>query len=136
MSTNTRNANTGSPRFHSDFLKIKLDGDRIPSEHEEQRAFIEVWRKAGLPPIFAIPNGGKRSATAAAKLKLEGVTKGVPDLYCPELALWIEFKRRKGGGLSKEQRQWRQHLEELGHRVIVPRGAHQAIEMVKEFYGE
>ena len=67
------------------------------------------------------------------RLKAEGVSKGVPDLFCPEWLLWIEFKRRKGGSASKDQKEWHEYLIGLGQTVIVPKGAHQAVDMVKEF---
>jgi hypothetical protein len=120
--------------FAADRLKVKSDADN-PSEHMEQRSFVEVWRKAGLPAIFAIPNGEARGVAAAGRLKAEGVSRGVPDLHCPEWALWIEFKRRKGGAVSREQRAWHEYLESIGHCVIVPRGAHEAVAMVHEVCG-
>ena len=138
MNTNTQNASTGSRAFRSDLfcverLKVEPGGERIPSEHEEQRAFVEVWRKAGLPRIFAIPNGEARGIRAATRLKAEGVSKGVPDLYCPEWRLWIEFKRRKGGSVSQDQKDWHEYLQECGDTVIIPKGAHQAVGMVIDF---
>lgn len=111
-------------------LKVPADGN--PTEHHEHRALVEAWRKCKLPPIFAIPNGGVRGATAAAKLKAEGVSRGVPDLYCPAWSLWIELKRRRGGSMSTEQKAWAEYLQGIGHCVIVPRGAREAVEMVVE----
>lgn len=136
--TDTPSANTGDQPYRFDLfcverLKVKLEGDRVPSEHEEQRAFIEVWRKAGFPRIFAIPNGEARGIRAASRLKLEGVSRGVPDLFCPEWLLWIEFKRRKGGSVSADQKAWHEYLAGIGQTVIVPKGAGQAVEMVTEF---
>jgi len=97
--------------------------DRIPTEHEEQREFV-AWFRKSFPDtrIFAIPNGGHRSKTTAAKLKLEGVTAGVPDLFVPAWSLWIEMKRQKGGRLSADQKDWIAYLESIGHVVIVGRG--------------
>jgi len=82
-----------------------------PSEHAEQVAFVQWW-EVNHPDIrmFAIPNGGFRHKATAQKLKLEGVRKGVPDLYVPKLKLWIEFKRQKGGSLSADQKDWRDYL--------------------------
>ena len=40
MNTNTPNVSTGNRAFRSDLLKVEPDGERIPSEHEEQRAFV------------------------------------------------------------------------------------------------
>jgi len=54
--------------------------------------------------IFAIPNGEKRHIATAIKLKEEGVTSGIPDLYIPAWKVWIEMKRSKGGKVSKDQK--------------------------------
>ena len=72
--------------------------------------------------IFAIPNGGYRGKTTAARLKAEGVVPGVPDLYIPAWRTWVEMKRQKGGSLSKDQRKVIAYLESCGDRVIVARG--------------
>ena len=60
------------------------------------------------PQLFhSIPNGGRRSPREAARLKLGGVLRGVPDTFLPlrseEYAgLYIELKNSKGR-LSEEQ---------------------------------
>ena len=48
-------------------------GKELPSEHEEQCAFVSAFRKA-YPSvrIIAIPNGGWRDIRTAARLKAEG----------------------------------------------------------------
>lgn len=107
-----------------------------PSEHAEQVTFVQWFRRQhpGVR-IFAIPNGGARSDVVGGKLKAEGVSKGVPDLYVPEWGLWIEMKRTKGGALSPEQKDWIAYLKGIGHTVIVGRGAEDAIANVKAFSG-
>lgn len=71
-----------------------------------------------LPPIsttawgrlFAVPNGGRRDVTTAAKLKAEGVVAGVADLILLKSnrdygALLIEMKTLKG--IQRDsQKQW------------------------------
>jgi hypothetical protein len=105
----------------------------MKTEHEEQREFVQWFRRTfgDTYRIFAIPNGGARSISVACRLKVEGVSKGVPDLFCPAMGLWIEMKRAKGGVLSKEQKEWMQHLEENDYRVIVAKGCDDAIMQVK-----
>ena len=97
--------------------------DRIPTEHEEQREFVSWFRKTypGVR-IFAIPNGGARTPSVAGRLKAEGVSKGVPDLYIPAWRVWVEMKRQKGGAVSPEQKDWHQYLESCGDCVIVSKG--------------
>jgi len=101
------------------------------SEHEEQREFVRWFRLAhrGVR-IFAIPNGGKRSKREAGRLKAEGVSSGVPDLYVPAWKLWIEMKKEKGGVLSPTQKDWRDYLVGIGDTWIVARGHADAIEQV------
>lgn len=83
-----------------------LPSKACPSEHWEQAQFYSWWRKTQPDIIFAIPNGGKRSKSQASKLSLEGVHPGVWDMFAPERGLWIEFKRQRGGYLSKEQKEF------------------------------
>ena len=97
--------------------------EKIKTEHEEQREFVS-WFRQTFPPvrIFAIPNGGARTPSTAGRLKAEGVSKGVPDLYIPAWKIWVEMKRQKGGVVSPEQKVWRQYLESIGDFVIVAKG--------------
>ena len=110
----------------------RMAGERIPTEHEEQRELVKWFRQSfdGVR-IFAIPNGGARTITTAAKLKVEGVSAGVPDLYVPEWKLWIEMKRTKGGVVDKAQKDWHDYLTAIGDRVIVCRGADEAKRMIE-----
>lgn len=79
---------------------------RSGSEHGEQCA-VFCWAALNrqqfplLKWMFAIPNGGGRTAAQGAQLKAEGVKKGVSDILLPvrsrEYAgLFIEMKRTKG----------------------------------------
>ena len=60
--------------------------------------------------LFAVPNGGRRDAVTASRLKDEGVVAGVADLmlmvtnhyYC---ALLVEMKTEKGRQ-SESQKEW------------------------------
>lgn len=101
--------------------------DRIPTEHEEQREFV-AWFRRQYPDvrIFAIPNGGARSQREGGRLKLEGVSPGVPDLYIPQWKVWIEMKRQKGGSLSADQKDWRDYLQTINDTWIVAKGCEDA----------
>ena len=105
----------------------------VPSESAEQIAFVQ-WFERSYPniKIFAIPNGGHRHKATAQRLRMEGVKKGVPDLYIPALKLWIEMKRTTGGTLSKEQKEWRDYLQGIGDKWACCKGAQEAVEVVKE----
>lgn len=112
---------------------------RVPTEHEEQRNLVRWFRQTfglvtrGGVRIFAIPNGSQRSRTTGAKLKAEGVSAGVPDLFVPAWCLWIEMKRAEGGSVSAEQRDWHAYLRSVGHTVLVCRGFSHAREEIEAF---
>lgn len=107
---------------------------KILSEHEEQRELVKWFRQtfAGVR-IFAIPNGGARNIATATRLKVEGVSRGVPDLYIPAWKLWVEMKRTKGGRVDPEQADWHAYLESVGDMVIVCKGADHAKELVRAY---
>ncbi len=106
---------------------MKKITNKILTEHEEQRELVS-WFRQTWPSvrIFAIPNGGARSKATAGRLKAEGVTSGVPDLFIPEWKLWIEMKRTKGGILRPEQKDWITYLESVGFLCLVSKGAKDA----------
>ena len=110
--------------------------DKIPTEHEEQRQLVMWFRQTYSPVrIFAIPNGGYRSKSAAAKLKVEGVSAGIPDLFIPAFRLWIEMKRVKGGRLSPDQKDWIEYLQSNGYICFVCNGADDAKLKIKQYLG-
>ena len=106
---------------------------RTPTEHEEQREYVR-WFRQTYPEvrIMAIPNGGARSQATAGRLKAEGVSPGVPDLFIPAWGLWIEMKRAKGGKVSPEQKEWHHYLANCGYRVIVGLGQADAIKQTQQ----
>ncbi len=111
--------------------------DTVPTEHVEQRNFVQWFRQTYKPVrIFAIPNGGKRSKKVAMELKAEGVSKGVPDLFIPEWLLWIEMKRIKGGSVSDDQKDWHQYLRNSGYSVMVCKGFDAAKAAIQEFHSD
>ena len=106
----------------------------IPTEHEEQRDLVRWFRrKYGPVRIFAIPNGGYRSMTTAGKLKAEGVSAGIPDLFVPAWRLWVEMKRQKGGRVSPEQADWIEYLEGVGFTCFVCPGSENAQAQIEAF---
>ena len=113
---------------------ISATSKTSPSEHSEQVGFVN-WFRAKYPHtlIFAIPNGEKRTISVATRLKAEGVTRGIPDLYIPACNLWVEMKRATGGRLSPDQKKVIEYLRSVGHTVIVGKGAGDASKQVLEF---
>ena len=117
-------------KAHTQTLVLKTSH----SEHSEQVGFVN-WFRAKYPDtlIFAIPNGEKRSISVATRLKAEGVTRGIPDLYIPACNLWGEMKRVTGGRLSPDQKKVIEYLKSVGHTVIIGKGASDASKQVLEF---
>ncbi|MGV1049167.1 MAG: VRR-NUC domain-containing protein [Solirubrobacterales bacterium] len=116
------------------------------TEHQEQARLFK-WAKdheheygGALRMLYAIPNGGLRDDATAARLKREGVRRGVPDVCLPVArrgcnSLYIEMKKTVGGTVSPEQREWRHWLSEEDHLVATCYGADAAIEVIKEYLG-
>tara|TARA_R110000824_G_C14844700_1_gene639408 strand:+ start:156 stop:581 length:426 start_codon:yes stop_codon:yes gene_type:complete len=108
---------------------------KVPTEHQEQVLFVQ-WFRREYPSvrIFAIPNGEARSQSAGARLKAEGVSAGVPDLFIPAWNTWIEMKRSDGGRISPKQKDWWDYLSGIDHQVFVCAGADSAKEVAQRVY--
>ena len=114
-------------------------------EHHEQVALMEMvhlyeGRVPELALLFAVPNGGARDVITGARLKQEGVKRGVPDLVLPVAkqgyhGLAIELKRERGGQVSPEQRWWHEQLREQGWRVEVCMGYKAAWTVLEDYLG-
>ena len=134
--------------------------ERTMSEHQEQVTVIQ-WKDAHLAQLpalallYAVPNGGDRHPATAARLRAEGVVKGVPDLVLPvprprrpsdppsppgtPPGWWCgwygELKRVKGGRVAKEQRDWHARLTAAGYFVAVYRGGAAMIAGLCDYLG-
>lgn len=119
-----------------------------PLEDDECIAFSD-WLKAKNIPAAHIANESRSSSKNAmirgAKLKRMGQSKGVWDyevfipvkgitgrVDCYELVK-IEMKRRKGGTVSAEQKQWGKIYELAGIPCKVCKGADEAIRFVEGY---
>lgn len=96
---------------------------RSQPEHDAQAAlFREVLARVGQFPalalLYAIPNGGERNVIVAARMKAEGVRKGMLDMCLPVSrmvshggtfhtahALYIEMKAGQNYA-TPDQRAW------------------------------
>ena len=127
--------------FELDMMKMK--SDNVPTESYEQRTLIEwaalnEYRLPELRLLYAVPNGGARRKSEAARMRLEGVKSGVPDLCLPVSrdgyhGLYIEMKRIDGGRKSKEQKQWISDLIGQGYRAEFCNGWEKAAELIEEY---
>ena len=121
---------------------MALPNVRKDLEHHEQVTFIQWCRLQAkkypeLNLMFAIPNGGQRAATTAAKLKREGVLAGVPDLHLPiarggHHSLFIEMKVGKNRP-TKHQELMMQRLQEAGNLCLVCYSAKEAIDATTNY---
>lgn len=102
-----------------------------PTEAQEQTWLIQWVRRHGpaeAKRLFHIPNGGGRSKSEGAMMKLQGVQAGVPDLFLPvprypHHGLWIELKSLDPKSApSAPQKEWLEYLATQGYRVAVCSG--------------
>ena len=114
-----------------------LELNNIPTEHAEQVAFVARCRRENIF-VFSIPNGvlieededDKKFSKKPKydkyaqinKLKAEGLTSGIPDLFIPQYKLFIEMKRRDGGVVSESQKKVHKILRGLDYKVEVCAG--------------
>lgn len=111
-------------------------------EHHEQAALIHWTRYMTneypeLDLLFAIPNGGQRSAITGARLKAEGVKPGVPDLFLPVArggyhGLFIEMKAGRNG-TTGEQDRWIAELAKQMYFVKVCYSTEEAILTIEDY---
>ena len=78
----------------------------------------------------AIPLGEHRDKRTAAILFNMGVSKGWPDLFFPQLRLWIEMKK-EGEKPDKHQREIISMLESCGYSVAVVFSALEGYELLR-----
>jgi hypothetical protein len=111
-------------------------------EHEIQVAVMRWATQAeaahpSLRWLHAIPNGGQRHIAVAAKLKAEGVKRGVPDLCLPVPrgtfhGLYLELKA-PGGKATEEQHDWLTGLALMGYQTALAHTAELAIEQLTAY---
>ena len=114
-----------------------------PKESEEQSAYFDWLAKAHPREarwIYAIPNGGSRHPAEARNLKRQGVKKGVAGIFVlyarhGKYGLYIEMKRRKGGRLRPEQKEFITDMLDEGYAAAVCYGAADAIRTTEEYMG-
>ena len=120
-----------------------LNATPIPSESiEQQRLFQWARMMQGKHPelemLFKISNEGKRTRTNGARMRAEGLKKGVPDLCLPVArcgchALYIELKKADGGRLSSEQIEWLDRLKQQGNMAVVSHGWEPAAQIIEDY---
>lgn len=107
------------------------------SEHDQQAAVVQYCDLMAIP-CFAIPNGGKRSKSEAARFKAEGVRAGVPDLFIPVArggyhGFFLEMKDVNGRPPRPNQREWLNRLDAQGYCTAWAAGADTAIKQIQRY---
>ncbi|MBB5046858.1 hypothetical protein HNR60_001607 [Rhodopseudomonas rhenobacensis] len=128
-----------APLLRVPALRLQVAGapkrKRASPEHDAQvRLFDEyLWPLLHADAVaYAIPNGGYRAKREAERLRDEGVTPGVPDIYI----LWrgrsyyIEMKSQAGREKS-HQRVMREGLTLAGATCAVCRGLDAAVAQLR-----
>ena len=114
-----------------------------PLEKDEQMLLFD-WAEFAmcqypeLELMYHIVNEGKRSVYEGSKLISQGMKRGVPDICLPVPrggygALYIELKRRQGGRVSKDQRDWVDALNRVGNRALVCKGFDEAKKAIEDY---
>lgn len=118
------------------------------SEHGQQMAVFQ-WaafnreRYPVLRWLYAIPNGGGRSAAQGAALKAEGVKSGVSDLCLPVArgqyhGLYIEMKKEHGipSDVSSNQKEFIAFVQAEGYCAGVAFGWLKAVLILEGYLNE
>ena len=100
-----------------------------------------MWFRVQYPRLrsllFAVPNGGARSAVTGAILKSEGVLAGVADLLLlvpskSHHGLCIEMKTAKGRQTAT-QKHWETAVTLQGYKYIVCRSFTDFVEQIDDY---
>ena len=112
--------------------------ERAPRRHLEddlQRAVMQFldWALGARGVAYAIPNGGKRHAREAARMKGLGVKPGVPDIgICFEgRSLFVELKAPRGV-MSDAQKDMTRRLHYAGGVVMLCRSVEDVEAQLRE----
>ena len=99
----------------------------IPLSESQIQHDCLAWFRLQYPKLermmFAVPNGGRRDAKTGARMRYEGVVRGVADLILlvPKkgfASLCIEMKAPKGTQ-SEHQRKWQKEAETYRNKYVV-----------------
>lgn len=99
--------------------------------------YLHMFQRAYRLYCFAIPNGGSRHPIEAANLKRQGVTAGIPDIFCaiprkPYHGLFIEFKAGKNK-LTEAQKEAVERLKSAGYRCEICYSLEEAINIFNKY---
>jgi hypothetical protein len=106
-----------------------------PTEYDEQVKLAQYLDMKGYLWCH-VPNGGNRNAITGAKLKRQGVKKGVPDvlIFISNGGIAIELKRKNGkpSDVRDSQKKWLNALSNRMWETKVAFGADEAIDYLEK----
>lgn len=117
---------------------------KFPLEQQESEYF-SLWLKTqNIAHHHGNDNMYSKSWGQKIKMKKAGFSKGFPDftIYIDEnksvtknpILIYIEMKRKKGGVLSEEQKEWLEKLKKVNNvDAFVANGADEAIKIIQFF---
>lgn len=94
---------------------LKEQGKVIVFSHTAQETYTKSWKQKN-------------------KNKRMGVRSGVPDylIVTKKKLLFIEMKRKKGGVVSKAQKEWIKAINGVGGNAVVCRGFEEAKKVIEK----
>ena len=120
-----------------------------PMDEHAHQAMLFAWAslmqqlRGDLKWLYAVPNAGKRTPSAGARMRAEGLKAGVPDICLPIKrmgygCLYIELKRPKTAKASKgvastEQKEWIDGLNDQGQKALVCYGWLEAARVIEDY---
>ena len=131
--------NTGDVVLHAALKKLN-------SEDYTQTAFMDFVRvrvEPLLPEakwVHHVPNGGKRTTKEGAKLKRQGVKKGVGDIFFPyystegKSGVYIEFKQL-GNYQSESQREFEKYIVNQNYVYKIALTPLEAVSILQDYTG-
>lgn len=109
----------------------------VPTEAQEGRTFVAYLRikRYRFTHIANETGSGQSAKFQGIRNKQQGTSKGFPDylIIVAGRLIAIELKRRKGGKVSPEQKDWLAALNAVGIEAVVCNGAAEAIAAVERF---
>lgn len=117
---------------------------RIEPTEDQHQAFVIAWADLvgvrefpELRWLHHIPNGGARDHVTGARLKAQGVRRGIFDLSLPVArggfhGLYVEMKRR-GERLRPEQREFEAFVAMQGYCTRIAYSGREAVEMIVRY---
>jgi hypothetical protein len=127
---------------------VKSISSKKPNKREiegQEQAELIAWLHMDYPDIahlmIHIPNGGSRkNAFEGWRLKMQGVRKGVSDLFFAYPVgeyhgLWIEFKAAppNNATVTPEQQAWLGLMREQGYRASLCLGVEEAKAVIQNY---